>query len=225
MGTTATRWPQKREAEEDPEDERGFKLRKRTIRAGLDELWDPGEIPIKAKSRVVAATPTLMNMSEADQTAPKKEDEGVRDIDVMASTSSLAPVKHEASTSTSADTKCEPEPKKQKQGGWKKATVAVDPSSEIYYDPVGPSHSDSACAPDTDTITVKHPPSPPLPPPPSSSSANAPLPVDVDGEGRNLTIKDEPEAAQDVPVTGMFRKRRVPAATGGRATGGGSGRR
>ncbi|KAL5484921.1 hypothetical protein ACEPAI_7563 [Sanghuangporus weigelae] len=46
--------PQKREVEastEDTEDGRHFKLRKRTIGAGLGEIWDPGSIPIKLKSK------------------------------------------------------------------------------------------------------------------------------------------------------------------------------
>ncbi|EJD03320.1 uncharacterized protein FOMMEDRAFT_55883, partial [Fomitiporia mediterranea MF3/22] len=46
--------PQKREAEaplEVEEDGRHFKLRKRKIGAGLGEIWDPGELPIKLKSK------------------------------------------------------------------------------------------------------------------------------------------------------------------------------
>ncbi|KAL5528159.1 hypothetical protein ACEPAF_7295 [Sanghuangporus sanghuang] len=43
--------PQKREVEASPEDGRHFKLRKRTIGAGLGEIWDPGSVPIKLKSK------------------------------------------------------------------------------------------------------------------------------------------------------------------------------
>lgn len=47
--------PQKREADGRPDDDsdgRNFKLRRRTLGVGLGEIWDPGDIPIKLKSRV-----------------------------------------------------------------------------------------------------------------------------------------------------------------------------
>lgn len=53
-GVLADVLPQKREAEaplEDEEDGRTFKFRKRTLGAGLGEIWDPGDIPIKLKSK------------------------------------------------------------------------------------------------------------------------------------------------------------------------------
>ncbi|KAH7921402.1 hypothetical protein BV22DRAFT_1114438 [Leucogyrophana mollusca] len=41
----------KREAPNDEEDERQFKLRKKTLGAGLGEIYDPGLIPIKLKAK------------------------------------------------------------------------------------------------------------------------------------------------------------------------------
>ncbi|KAF8070700.1 hypothetical protein FPV67DRAFT_1668534 [Lyophyllum atratum] len=57
--------PVKREAENPPneEDTRQFKLRKRTWGGGLDEVYDPGVIPIKLKAKVEPEAPPVLAVS------------------------------------------------------------------------------------------------------------------------------------------------------------------
>ncbi|KAL5507004.1 hypothetical protein ACEPAH_6460 [Sanghuangporus vaninii] len=67
--------PQKREVEASPEDGRHFKLRKRTIGAGLGEIWDPGSIPIKLKSETKGesaetSAPDHRNAENGNDTIP-----------------------------------------------------------------------------------------------------------------------------------------------------------
>ncbi|KAI5120982.1 hypothetical protein M0805_006654 [Coniferiporia weirii] len=108
-GVLADAAPQKREAEalpEDDDDGRQFKLRRRTLGAGLADIWDPGDIPIKIKSRV-------------------KEEEQLPFLAAYKGNSESAVLSTSASGRSDGQTPVGPagEAPKWKPMGWKRATV------------------------------------------------------------------------------------------------------
>jgi WW domain-binding protein 4 len=60
---------------EDEDDARHFKLRRRTLAAGLDEIWDPGEIQVKPRSKPKeeSLTPEASGMKSPSPTTGNSE--------------------------------------------------------------------------------------------------------------------------------------------------------
>lgn len=187
---------QKREAQEEPEDERSFKFRKRTVRPGLGELWDPGDIPVKVKSKPM--TPTG-GTKEAEK--PTKEEDG-RVAPIPESSTSL--IKGEPSNEATTGEKPSRQP-----GGWKRATAPVDASSEPYFDPVEPS------------VPIKDELSPPPPSLAENSEAKVVdngVPVKAEPElvkKEDAGIASGLDGAHEQATGAMFRKRKVPAGSRG----------
>lgn len=188
---------QKREADEDPEDGRGFKIRKRTAHVGLGEIWDPGDIPIKTKRKAATSTKKMddrkSTLKEENNSAPMP-------------TASSSLVKHEPSNGSLTETAAPG-----RLGGWKRATAPVDSSSEVYFDPVAEGNSN-------EVPTIHRP---------LSSSGrvtpeNGPQGPNLPMKAEPSTIKEEfieglyVNVIPETTSGSMFRKRKLPA--GGRSS-------
>lgn len=197
------------------DDVRRFKVRKRTLAPGLEDLWDPGDIPIKLKSDKADGS-----VQKGTETAPPHAAENSTDQTTDQNASN---------PSKSADiesTKPKWTPK-----GWKRATTATEDESET-------NNSNDQTIRDTTqqevqiAIVETVPDSSEIEPDPSIALQSQDLAQSTSiksGSSSTETadIKQEANVKEpsftlplgssgDTPTGGMFRKRKIPAGNRGR---------
>lgn len=195
--------PRKRPAEalaEDSDDGRTFRLRKRTLGAGLDDIWDPGDIPIKLK----------LNKAESASPAP----DGSKFDDSAVATGPGKGTDAAQSTEQSATSM-----PKWKPTGWKRAMPANSTDSTETKD--GPEKEESK--PGAGESTVKHEPEPEFTTPSlerqTEASHQAQQIADTE---QTLSVKPEVKEEENSvalgqePVGGLFKKRKLPSGVRGR---------
>lgn len=192
--------PQTREAEisvVDEEDGRQFKLRKRKLNAGLDDIWDPGDIPIKLKVKVKHETPAATaDRPGATVLFAGSIDDGAHSS-VPAGANGGAP---------------DPggEKPKWKPMGWKRATVPEEKSPAVKTE------DDDLNVKKTLSSVVEDQPimdgngvSVAMEPPDQSL---APSPND----DRSKIKEEDPPSGTSELSSGLFRKRKIPVGSRGR---------
>jgi WW domain-binding protein 4 len=202
---------QKREAEEPLEDERNFKLRRRKVDLGLGELWDPGDIPIKLKSKPNAAAEELHTES-SNQNEFKGKGMNPSGPDL-----SSGALKLELPTVPVAAVE---QKERWQSNGWKRATApVVEDASEIYQDPLAlsdpikqeanggtPDFDQPALTDGNETNVI-------------ADAIGSSLKAEECDAGQSKLKQEESSEEKvasipDAPAGGLFRKRKMPA--GGR---------
>jgi len=192
--------PQNREAEisvVDEDDGRQFKLRKRKLNAGLDDIWDPGDMPIKLKVKVKHESPAVT----ADRPGA-----------ATLSTGGIDDGAHSSVPAGASDGAPDPggEKPKWKPMGWKRATEPEDHSSAVKADDddlnVKKTLSfvaEDQVIKDGNGVSVAMEP---------SDQSLAPSPDD----DRSKIKEEDPPSGTSELSSGLFRKRKIPVGSRGR---------
>ncbi|EIW82663.1 hypothetical protein CONPUDRAFT_163763 [Coniophora puteana RWD-64-598 SS2] len=174
------------------EDERSFKIRKKTTRSGLGEIYDPGMIPVKLK--------------------PKKESPPTEPPAAATSATSApdATIKAEVKAEDAAATAGDGSPKVGKIQ-WKRAAftqAAVEPQRYVPLSPEPASDGIKKEEEDEDSNTVVVDG--------TATTRDTTNGVKKEEEGASPSLALPPAAEEPAPAKNLFRKRKVPAGGAGR---------
>ena len=191
--------PRKRPADApagDTDDGRTFKLRKKTLGAGLDDIWDPGDIPIKLKSNKTDKASPVPDPTKSDDSAVATGPEKSAD----------AAQKTEQSGTSMP---------KWKPTAWK----SLDPSNSTDGTETrgNPGKDESRSRPEEPPVKQKlasiNPSLERLTQDQEQQIADADQPVSVKAEVKEEQKQD---SLNQEPVGGLFRKRKLPSGVRGR---------